>query len=57
MIDDERTTTGSDEQSVTGEKIDTDALPKDTLEDLDVTTEDGAELKGGAPKTITHDNC
>jgi hypothetical protein len=47
MIDDERTVTEGDEQK------DTVTLSKDTLEDLDVTTDDGAEVKGGIPKTNT----
>ncbi len=52
MIDDERTTTESDEQTVTGEKIDTDTPAKDALEDLDVTTDEGADVKGGVPRRI-----
>ena len=43
MIDDENTTTDNTEQT------DDDAQPKDTLEDLDVTTDEGAEVKGGVP--------
>jgi hypothetical protein len=41
LIDDERKATEGDEQT------DEDALPKDTLEDLDVTTDDGADVRGG----------
>jgi hypothetical protein len=42
MIDDERTENEGEEQT------DTDALRKDTLEDLDVTPEDDEDVKGGA---------
>ena len=46
MIDDERAASQLEEQT------DVATLPKDTLEDLDVTSGDGAEIKGGVPKSI-----
>ena len=47
MIDDELKVTEGDEQK------DAATLSKDTLEDLDVTIDDGAEVKGGIPRTNT----
>ena len=46
MMNDERTENESVEQT------DTEIPPKDSLEDLDVTTDEGAEVKGGIPPKI-----
>ena len=48
MIDEERTTTESDEQADGVQQTDSAAAREDSLKDLEVSTDPGADVKGGA---------